>query len=228
MPEKTDETRVISIRSFVSNCYLVASAEGYFLVDTGIAFRRGHLKNALHKAGCHPGDLKLIIVTHADFDHTGNCAWLTKHYGARTAAHADESHALETGRMMASRKNSRGAFARALLAVMGKLIFTPFKPDLLLKDGDALNQYGLDARVIHLPGHTTGHIGILTAGGDLFCGDLLDNGKRPEKFSLVDDDDAMNASIARLKEYTVKTVYPGHGLPFDFKDFDSGRKEVIP
>lgn len=222
--EKTAAMKIVSIRSFVSNCYLLKAAGGWVLVDTGVSFRRGALKDSLKAAGCGPGDLQLVIITHGDFDHTGNCAWLKERYRAKLAAHAGEVPALETGRMMASRKHPRGTIATAVMNLAGKLVFKPFKPDVLLEDGDDLSPYGLDARIIHLPGHTTGHIGVLTAAGDLFCGDLLGNQKRPEKFSLIDDDEEMNASIERLKELPVTKVYPGHGLPFNISELKTSEK----
>jgi len=44
---------------------------------------------------------------------------------------------------------------------------------MFLEEGQPLSDVGLDASVLHLPGHSKGSIGILTASGDLFCGDLL-------------------------------------------------------
>jgi glyoxylase-like metal-dependent hydrolase (beta-lactamase superfamily II) len=57
-------------------------------------------------------------------------------------------------------------------------------------------------------------IGILTAGGDLFCGDLFENTKAPALNSLMDDATAAAASAAKLKGLPIGTVYPGHGQPF--------------
>ena len=62
-----------------------------------------------------------------------------------------------------------------------------FQPDVCLEDGDDLREYGFDAQVLHLPGHSNGSIGVLTAGGDLFCGDLLRNwGKPAPGFGIFD------------------------------------------
>jgi hydroxyacylglutathione hydrolase len=72
----------------------------------------------------------------------------------------------------------------------------------------------LDAKVLHIPGHSTGSIGILTAGGDLFCGDLFVNVTKPVKHSIIIDVAAFNASVERLKNLFVNKVYPGHGKPF--------------
>jgi glyoxylase-like metal-dependent hydrolase (beta-lactamase superfamily II) len=93
-----------------------------------------------------------------------------------------------------------------------------FRPDVYLEDGQDLTRYGLDGRVVHLPGHTRGSIGVLTGEGDIFCGDLLIGSRKPKKNNLVDNAAEMDASIARLRELGVKTVYPGHGRPFALKE----------
>ena len=41
-------------------------------------------------AGCQPGQLKLIVLTHGDVDHAGNAAYLREKYGAPIASHAAE------------------------------------------------------------------------------------------------------------------------------------------
>jgi glyoxylase-like metal-dependent hydrolase (beta-lactamase superfamily II) len=89
-----------------------------------------------------------------------------------------------------------------------------FSPDILLQDGDDLSGYGLNARVISIPGHSQGSIGILAAGGDLFCGDLLVNTDEPAFNSLMDDAAAADASIRKLRSMNIGTVHPGHGSPF--------------
>jgi len=89
-----------------------------------------------------------------------------------------------------------------------------FKPDLYVEDGYDFSGSGFDAKVLHLPGHSKGSIGILTAGGDLFCGDLLENKDKPVLNSIMDDLATANASVEKLKSLKINTVYPGHGKPF--------------
>ena len=60
------------------NCYIVETDSGFVLIDTGASNRRSQLEKELESAGCKPGDLKLIILTHGDFDHTGNAAYLRR------------------------------------------------------------------------------------------------------------------------------------------------------
>ena len=91
--------------------------------------------------------------------------------------------------------------------------FGRFKPDLYIEDGYEFSGYGFDARVLLIPGHSNGSIGILTTDGDLFCGDLLTNKDKPVPF-IIDDLADFNTSVEKLKSLDINTVYPGHGKPF--------------
>lgn len=193
------------------NCYLIKADSGYLLIDTACANSRAELERELGMSG---GKLKLIVLTHGDFDHTGNAAYLRKKFGAKIAMHREDSGMVERGDIFAGRQ--KGNFFFRMLA---PLLFSfgrskRFKPDFYLKDGDDLAEYGFEARVVHIPGHSRGSIGILTAGGELFCGDLLVKKDSPVRNKVIDDIEAADASIARLKTMKIKAVYPGHGRPF--------------
>jgi hydroxyacylglutathione hydrolase len=213
------------IKTSIANCYLLKTDAGFMLIDTGISFQRGALKKALKQAGCKPGDLKLVVITHADYDHTGNCVWLRKKYGAPIAIHREEVEAVETGRMLRNRKNQWKISSRIIIYLAGLLVFRRFKPDVVVTDGDDLSRYGLDGRVVHVPGHSRGSIGVLTKDGDFFCGDLLVNNGRPKKNSLYDDADELNTSVEKLKSLNVKTVYPGHGRSFSMENLMKNNPE---
>jgi len=208
-----------TITNPIVNCYLIKTDSGFIMVDAGVSFYRGALKKALKQAGCRPGGLKLVVITHGDYDHTGNCAWLQKNYSAKIAVHKNEVGAVEGGDMLATRKTEQGIGLRISQAVFKPLFFRKCKPDIFLDEGDDLSEYGLEGKVVYMPGHTTGSIGVLTGEGDFFCGDLLTNSGRPEKNRLVDNEAEMDASIEKLKTLGVKTVYPGHGKPFRMEEF---------
>jgi len=212
------------------NCYLIATDIGYILIDTGGSNKRTDLEKELESAGCRPGNLKLIVITHGDFDHTGNAAYLRKKFGTRIAMHENDSGMLEHGNMFWNRK--KGNFLIFLIRKIAPILIRfgksdRCKPDLTFDDGYDLSEYGFDAKVLSIPGHSRGSIGILTAGGDpsagsgqaLFCGDLLDNTDKPVLNSIMDDSAAANASVEKLKSLKINTVYPGHGKPFPMELF---------
>jgi hydroxyacylglutathione hydrolase len=196
------------------NCYTLATDAGFFLIDTGASNKRQTLERELEKAGCKAGDLKLIILTHGDFDHTGNAAYLRQKFGARIAMHRDDAGMLERGDIFWNRK-SGNFLIRALASALFRFGQSQrCSPDLYPEDGDDLSEHGFDAKVIHIPGHSRGSIAILTADGALFSGDLLLYKNGPVLNSIIDDRAAAQASFERLKGLKVSIVYPGHGESF--------------
>ncbi|HSM26061.1 MAG TPA: MBL fold metallo-hydrolase [Anaerolineaceae bacterium] len=201
------------------NCYLIKNLKGFFLIDTGIASGEELLLDALAKAGCKPGNLKLLILTHGDYDHIGNVVTLREKFDVKVAMHPEDAAMAKSGDMFINRKKPNVIFK-----LLGPLFVRfdkskRFSPDILLKDGDDLRPYGLNAKVISIPGHSKGSIGILFDTQDFFCGDLLDNSKEPGFTSLMDDQIAANNSMMRLQTEDIDTVYPGHGDPFPFSVF---------
>ncbi len=217
-----EDVKTINLRGV--NCFLLKSGEGFILIDTGLPARRAELERELESAGCRPGDLRLVILTHGDYDHAGNGAYLREKYGVKIAMHHVDSPMVERGDEASNRKDrpDRVSPLGRIIIPIGKLMTTlcrmgkleTFKPDLCLDDGQSLAEYGLDARVLHLPGHSKGSIGVLTADGGLFCGDLLMNMRRPDAHFMIDDLAGFHASIEKLKSPQIQMVYPGHGKPF--------------
>ena len=201
------------------NCYLIETDSGYILIDTGGSNARGELESALQSAGCKPGDLKLIVLTHGDFDHTGNAAYLREKFGAKIAMHRDDCGMAERGDMFWNRESGN-----AIIRILAPVLFrfgksNRFQSDVCLADGDTLSEYGLDASILEIPGHSKGSIGIMTADGDLFCGDLFENTEEPALNGIMDDVVRAQTSIEKLKKLGINTVYPGHGKPFLLDQF---------
>jgi hydroxyacylglutathione hydrolase len=219
------EIRIIPLKV---PCYLVKTGSGFFLIDTGDSSDCANLEKALGQSGVESGNLKLILLTHGDFDHTGNAAFLQKKYGTKVAMHAEDVEMVKRGDQGWNRKAKADRltlFGRIIIFVSSHLVkpggFNLFCPDLLVKNEDDLSGYGFDAKVLHLPGHSKGSIGILTASGELFCGDLLMNMFKPELHFMIDDLPDCQVSIEKLKSFRIEIVYPGHGKPFMMDKFIS-------
>jgi glyoxylase-like metal-dependent hydrolase (beta-lactamase superfamily II) len=220
MPQKINTISLLLRYKLGSvNCYLIETNTGYILIDTGSSSKRTDLEKELIIAGCKRGSLKLIVITHGDFDHTGNAAYLRRDFSTKIAMHYDDSGMVERGDMFWNRKKGN-----ILIRMIAPILFgfgksARFIPDLYIDDGYDLSGYGFDAKVLHIPGHSKGSIGILTAAGDLYCGDLLINNNKPVLNSIMDDSSVANASIEKLKSFEIYTVYPGHGKPFPMGPF---------
>lgn len=207
------------------NCYLLEADDGFVLIETGFSakcmFLDEVLKKALNKPTEVPKKLKLVILTHGDSDHSGNCKFLRENYGAKIAMHFEDSMMVENGDMSWNRKSKPDKISftfRLITLAFGKnSFFDTFNPDIYLQDGQNLAEFGLSAKVIHLPGHSKGSIGVLTNEGDLFCGDLIYNFAG---FSYIDNLEDFNESINKLKKLNMINLYPGHGKPISISHFN--------
>ncbi|MHA1148492.1 MAG: MBL fold metallo-hydrolase [Promethearchaeota archaeon] len=212
---------IIGLKSV--NCYLLKQDDGYILIDSGLTRNRAEVENMIKQSGCKHGDLKLILVTHGDSDHTGNCAYIRNKYASKIAMHHEDIGMVEFGDFAWNRD------LNLLLKILGKIINRlfglrlkkedRFTPDIILDDGESLNEYGFNIIAYSLPGHSKGSLGFLTNQGDFFCGDLLMNKKIPSKNDLIVDKEASEKSIERIKMLDINMVYPGHGKPFLIKEF---------
>ncbi|MGY5859361.1 MAG: MBL fold metallo-hydrolase [Candidatus Thorarchaeota archaeon] len=211
-----NDPHITRIESGGVNCYLVETDNGFVLIDTGYAKHRDIIDAALTEAGCD--DLKLIVLTHGDFDHVGNCAYLRDRFSCRIAIHDADVGMVEKGDVFWNREMGivKRAFGRlfTLLMRIGLDEKDRFSPDILLKGGQNLAEFGFNATVHHLPGHSKGSIGLLTADGDFFCGDLLTNVSMPKKSTLISNHDDYSKSLETIQNLDIQTVYPGHGIPF--------------
>ena len=189
----------------MSNVYLVVGPPST-LIDTGPPGTVWCLLAALKRAGVQPRDLRRIVLTHCDGDHIANARALQRITGAEVCAHEDDLPYI-TGAQPLPGPPAR----RVIGATIGRLVRPP-RVDRALHDGEVLD--GLV--VLHLPGHTPGHIG-LQAGSVLFAGDTVSGGRglRPAPRCLTWNEDLARRSIARMATLGVDLLLPGHGTPVD-------------
>src|SRR5271157_2094630 len=173
-----------TIKLGIVNCFLIKSDIGFMLIDTGFSSSRIKLENELDCAGCLPGNLKLIVLTHGDADHTGNADFIRNKYDSKIALNKNDlmmvESFIEQTNSLKNRETSlliTGIILRLSMAITSlkfinnklKANYISFKPDLYLEDEQDLKVYGFNAKVIHIAGHTKGSICILTENYDLIC-----------------------------------------------------------
>jgi len=209
------------------NVYLLVAGDGLTLVDAGMPGNAEAILAAIRRIGREPTDLRRILLTHSDPDHSGSAAQLKEMTGALVAIHEQDAPAL-AGRRPKKTKGPGAVRIRGTnLARVGhnlamRLVFKlrshagDFKPvdaDILLKDGDTIS--GL--HVVHVPGHTSGSIALYRADGVVFSGDALlaDNAGHlvfPAS-TLALNPAAASASAEKIVSLGFATLLPGHGQP---------------
>lgn len=212
--EQMTEIIPIPFKGLCSNCYLLKNKNDYVLIDTSCPGKKKKIKSFLQKHGCNKTNLKMIILTHGDFDHCGSTAYLQSKFNCQIAMHKSDAQMIETGNMFIN-KNKKNIFAAIFIKII--LRIKKFTPDIFLEEGQKLEEFDPSIQILTLPGHTIGSIGLLV-GNSLISGDLFENRKNPRLY-YVDDEKLINQSLEKLKKYNISTVYPGHGTPFNLKDF---------
>ncbi len=175
-----------------STVVLIEDEDRRILFDCGNRSCSVQLKGALKKAGLSPSDITDVVVSHVHFDHVGNLPLFTN---ARILMSRTEwKNAVETP------DEYHCIAACAYIRGSGRLGF--------IEEGDTLTE---NVRVLALPGHTEGLIGLLCGEDTVLCSDAIKNrwelweGLKPMSVNPEESRRTMDRirSIARY-------IYPGH------------------
>lgn len=198
------------IKGGTDNCYLVAEGNKAILIDTA---SKANLD--MVSTECDKYDMQLIVLTHVHFDHAENAAVLSRRYNIPVAVHKNDEELFDSFDKQPLK--SYGLVGRIVLGLSLKVLRNTKveRPEKLIyvADGDDLASYGIRARILELPGHTLGSIGVDVEEEHLFVGDELDNWINPGIGHLYYDFEAIKKSAEKIRELGDRTVYYGHGKP---------------
>ena len=189
-----------------ANMYLIVGSERAALIDSGLGV--GDLRaevGAITSLPC------MVLNTHAHWDHVGGNAHFDE-----TAIHELEAGSLaQEPNMGAIRKVMASPRARAALPPSfepAKYRIRVMPPTRILHDGDQVDLGAHSLEVLHIPGHSPGHVAYLdAANGLLFTGDTAC--LSPIYACFAGSDPAALADSAKRMAALpgVRTVCPGHG-----------------
>jgi hydroxyacylglutathione hydrolase len=190
--------------------FLIELPHGLYLIDSGSPGEQDQVLAKMEELG--RTDLKLIWITHAHYDHYGSAAALRELTGARIGVHPADAGSMITGQSPLGTTRHYGLFSRLGQMIVSRIWpLPPTSPDFTLDDGDTLERFGLNASVLHTPGHTPGHTCLLLPDGPAFAGDLI--GRVPTtrlQHLLATDWGQLPGSLARLQAAQPEWTYTGH------------------
>lgn len=201
------------IPGIVANPYLIIEAGGLTLIDTGLPRSNKKILKYITSIGYEAGDIKNIIITHADGDHVGGLAAIKAKSGGRVFASEIEAQAIAEGVQSRPLKLNR---IQKLLFSLASVFFraAPAEVDQILTNEEVLPVMG-GLRVIETPGHTPGHISLYAEEqGVLFCGDSLrcPDGRIKASRGVNTWDEELAWQSAELQAgLGASVVCPGHG-----------------
>jgi len=192
--------------------YLITTPEGHVLVDGGFPETAPQVLANVRKLGFEPGDVKLLLASHAHFDHAGGLAELARATGATVVASAEEALALERG--------GRDDFAWG-----DTLTFPPVAVARRVADGETITLGGVSI-VAHLtPGHTRGCTSwsIALGAAEPRLDALLMCSVTAPGYVLVGNEkwpgivEAYEATFRRLADLPCDLFLSNHGFVFDLE-----------
>ncbi len=122
--------------------YLIHTRAGTILIDAPMAENVAALERNI-AARDKLRNVKLILLSHAHFDHAGGLAALKKATGAKLVVGAGDKHAVETGTPPGE-------------VDYGVIHFPAAPVDRGVRDGDTVTLGGVTLTAIATPGHTPG------------------------------------------------------------------------
>ncbi|MDP1931438.1 MAG: subclass B3 metallo-beta-lactamase [Gammaproteobacteria bacterium] len=121
--------------------YLITTPEGHFLVDSGVNEMPVGIRANVEKLGFRIEDVRILLSSHAHFDHVQGHAVLQRMTGAQVMALDADADALEAGKD---------------LSPLGFEGWEPVKVDRRLQDGESITLGSTTMTPTWVPGHTPG------------------------------------------------------------------------
>jgi metallo-beta-lactamase class B len=212
----TDPFRVADNLYYVGtagiSAWLITTPKGHIVIDGAMPTSAPLIQSSIRRLGFQPKDVKILLNTHAHFDHTGGLADLKRDTGARLLANPADRKALETGIYPGWEE-------------VRDLDFAPVKVDGDLKDGQAVRLGDAVLTPHFTPGHSPGCTTWTFRATDrgrpldvlLYCSTsvaanrLVSRERGPQYPGIVED---YRNSFARLKTLKADVFLAPHGEQF--------------
>ena len=123
--------------------YLFTSPQGHILLDVGVPENAEMVERHIRGLGFKVEDIKIILNSHAHFDHSGGIAKVKADSGAQFWAAEGDRYSLEKGVYEGSETQAN-------------LNFPPVKVDRVVKEGDKATVGPITLTARMTPGHSKG------------------------------------------------------------------------
>ena len=191
---------IIPVTAFQQNCSLIWDDEkNAAIIDPG-----GDADKLIRRIEELKLNLKAILLTHAHLDHVGAAPKLKTRFNVDILGpNSADNYWFQ---LLPEQSRQFGLFEIAA-----------FEPDRWLnQEGEIVSVAGFNFEILHLPGHTPGHIGFIEHNRKVaFTGDVLFNqGIGRTDFpggSHQDLLDSIKRKLYALPDDTI--IIPGHGSP---------------
>ena len=192
--------------------FLITTPEGHILIDAPMEENVPRILQSIRTLGFKPEDIRILLNTHAHFDHAGGLAEIKRLTGARLMLSAADAELAARGGLNDFAFGDSGPYPKVVA-------------DRILRDGEKITLGGQTLTAIATPGHTK--------GGTSWSFDVVDGGKTfrvliansmtapgydlasNEAYPTIMDD--YRASFERLKNEKTDVFLAPHGSFFQLR-----------
>ena len=190
------------------SAFLVVTLQGLILTDGGLPESAPFIEKNIQALGFKLSDVKILLNSHAHFDHSGGLAKLKADTGAKFYASTGDAPSLESGHI---------PYGPSSL-----IDTTPIHVDRAMKDGESFSLGGVTMTAHVLPGHTKGcttwTMPLTEAGVThkvmFFCSISVAGNPIAGKLAYPTIVSDYRASFARLKKMDADIFLAPHGGQF--------------
>jgi metallo-beta-lactamase class B len=126
--------------------YLITTPKGNILINSGTEKNPPMIKASIEKLGFKYADTKILLISHAHFDHDAGSAEVIKETGAKYEVMDSDVPVVESGGKLDFNYGDKG----------GVNLYPVTKVDRVLHDGDTVSLGGTVLTAHKTPGHTKG------------------------------------------------------------------------
>ena len=126
--------------------YLITTPQGNILINSGLKANVPMIKDSIAKLGFKYSDTKILLISHAHFDHNAGAAQVVKDTGAKYEVMDTDVGVVESGGKTDFNYGDKG----------GENLYPAVKVSRVLHDGDTVSLGGTVLTAHKTPGHTKG------------------------------------------------------------------------
>ena len=125
--------------------YLITTPQGNILINSGVAQSPAQIKSSIEALGFKYSDTKILLISHAHFDHDAGSAQIVRETGAKYQVMDSDVSVVESG--------GKNDFAYGSKT---EWLYPAVKVDRALRDRDTVSLGGTVLTAHKTPGHTKG------------------------------------------------------------------------
>lgn len=185
---------IVNVGYDSTNYYVLSDTKPRLLIDVGWPGTLPKLQRQCQRMDIKLADIPYFLTTHYHPDHAGLAQEL-KNTGIKLIVLENQAAAIP--------------ILKTYMKPQNNYVDIDSSDNTLLTFDDSrafLLQLGLQGELIPTPGHSDDSVTLILGDGSAFTGDL------PHPLLLSDDvTDTSHHSWAKIRSFSIKRVYPGHG-----------------